>query len=83
MSQSTSLDIIVGPISQLIQRGIPFRFGIVPMLGEEGDICKLLAMLELTKATQMARLFLYTTKVFGRGRTKELLQNVSSLVAVV
>ncbi|KAK4688056.1 UDP-glucose:glycoprotein glucosyltransferase, partial [Tremellales sp. Uapishka_1] len=63
-----SIDVISGTISSLIQRGVPFHFGIVPMFspGQE-DI-----------SSQMAKIFHYSVKTFGRGKTKEFLMEISA-----
>ena len=40
-AQSASLDVIAGTVSMMIQRGIPIRFGVVPMLDEdESGFCE-------------------------------------------
>ncbi|EIW69539.1 hypothetical protein TREMEDRAFT_44060 [Tremella mesenterica DSM 1558] len=61
-----SLDIIAASISGMIQRGVPVRFGIVPMVSpEQEDI-----------SMQMARVFLYAVKTFGRGVTRDMLNEI-------
>nr|XP_019013386.1 UDP-glucose:glycoprotein glucosyltransferase [Kwoniella pini CBS 10737]OCF52167.1 UDP-glucose:glycoprotein glucosyltransferase [Kwoniella pini CBS 10737] len=56
LSQVSSLDIIANAISPMIQRGLPIRFGIVPMFNLD----------------QMAKIFHYVVQTFGRGATKDL-----------
>ncbi|ORY32220.1 UDP-glucose:Glyco protein glucosyltransferase-domain-containing protein [Naematelia encephala] len=68
LSLGPSLDAIATSISTMIQRGLPFRFGVVPMYNRTEDSLSL----------QMAKLFLYSVKTFGRGATKNMLQQIVS-----
>lgn len=58
MASISSLENIAGSISTMVQRGLPFRFGIVPMYtpGKE-DI-----------SLQMARLVAFVVKTYGRAQ---------------
>jgi UDP-glucose:glycoprotein glucosyltransferase len=38
LSQRVNLHVMAHTIGTLIQRGIPFRFGVVPLVGDEEDI---------------------------------------------
>jgi len=42
LSRLDSLRFISGPVAQIISRGLPFRFGVVPML--ETERCELISM---------------------------------------
>ncbi|WWC85342.1 uncharacterized protein L201_000205 [Kwoniella dendrophila CBS 6074] len=68
LAQVSSLDIIANAVTPMIQRGLPIRFGIVPMFepGKE-DI-----------SAQMAKVFHYVVKTFGRGSTSELFADLIS-----
>ena len=38
LSKIPSINFIVGPVSNIIERGLPFRFGVVPIVEtEEGE----------------------------------------------
>ncbi|WRT66985.1 uncharacterized protein IL334_003951 [Kwoniella shivajii] len=69
LAQVSSLDIIANSISPMIQRGLPIRFGVVPMfqLGQD-DI-----------SSQMAKIFHYVVKTFGRGSTREFFTTLISM----
>lgn len=45
LSQVSSINFIVGPVSNIIERGLPFRFGVAPIIeteeGKTGFICSL------------------------------------------
>ncbi|EAU89163.2 hypothetical protein CC1G_08570 [Coprinopsis cinerea okayama7 len=62
LSQVTSLNFIAGPVSNIIERGMPFRFAVAPII-------------ETEDGKKMARLFYYATKTFGKKKTVELLRN--------
>lgn len=67
-SQPGTLHYIASTISNIIQRGNPIRFGVVPMVGqgerkEEGE--------------RMARLIWYLVDRYGRAKTMGFLKNVS------
>lgn len=54
LSSAPSLDVIASSITTMIQRGLPLRFGIVPMITEEDDdLCEFPAREddELTSST--------------------------------
>jgi UDP-glucose:glycoprotein glucosyltransferase len=41
LSLSTSLEVVTQQVAQMVQRGIPLRFGVVPMFDSEvNDICE-------------------------------------------
>ena len=41
LSLSTSLDVVTQQVAHMIQRGIPIRFGVIPMFDAEiNDICE-------------------------------------------
>ncbi|WVW83270.1 hypothetical protein I302_105289 [Kwoniella bestiolae CBS 10118] len=68
LAQVSSLDIIANSISPMIQRGLPIRFGVVPMFDtEKEDI-----------SAQMAKIFHYVVKTFGRGSTRDFLADLVS-----
>ncbi|KJE01643.1 UDP-glucose:glycoprotein glucosyltransferase [Cryptococcus gattii NT-10] len=64
LSRISSLELIVHSISNMIQRGLPIRFGIVPVFepGQQDDI-----------SLQMAKVFWYSVKTFGRRSTRDFL----------
>ncbi|WVF72342.1 hypothetical protein IAT40_007156 [Kwoniella sp. CBS 6097] len=69
LAQVPSLEIISSAISPMIQRGLPIRFGIVPMFEPgKNDI-----------SAQMAKVFHYLVKTFGRGVTRDFF---SALISV-
>ncbi|KAK6902778.1 hypothetical protein I203_108037 [Kwoniella mangroviensis CBS 8507] len=63
LAQVSSLDIIANSISPMIQRGLPIRFGVVPMFESGKDDI----------SAQMAKIFHYVVKTFGRGSTRDFL----------
>ncbi|KAK8869940.1 hypothetical protein IAR55_000508 [Kwoniella newhampshirensis] len=65
-----SLDIIASSISPMIQRGLPIRFGIVPMFD--------LAVNDIS--SQMAKIFHYSVQTFGRGATRDFF---AALVGII
>ncbi|WVQ98589.1 hypothetical protein IAU59_005718 [Kwoniella sp. CBS 9459] len=69
LAQVPSLEIISSAVSPMIQRGLPIRFGIVPMF-EPG---------QNNISAQMAKVFHYVVKTFGRGATRDFF---SALVSV-
>ncbi|KAF8644943.1 hypothetical protein AX16_008171 [Volvariella volvacea WC 439] len=64
LSQTSSLQILAGPVAQIIERNYPFRFGVVA-LGETED------------AQKMARVYWHLMKRYGRKRTVEFVKNIS------
>ncbi|RXW17921.1 hypothetical protein EST38_g7933 [Candolleomyces aberdarensis] len=64
LSQTASLNFITGPMSNILERRLPFRFGVVPIAETENGI-------------KMARLFYHLINVFGRKKTLEFLTKVS------
>lgn len=72
-SQPGSLYYIANTISNIIQRGNPIRFGVVPMVGhgerrEEGE--------------RMARLIWYLVDRYGRAKTMGFLKSVSFILCL-
>jgi hypothetical protein len=64
LSQTSSFTFMAGPMANMIERGIPLRFGLVPIVeGSEGK--------------KMARLFYHLMKDHGRKKTLAFVQNVS------
>ena len=59
----SSLNVIAGPVANIIDRGFPFRFGLVPQT-------------ETLEGAQMARLFYYLVHNHGRKKTMEYLKKV-------
>ena len=46
LSQTSALKFITGSVSNIINRGFPFRFGVVPVTeNEDGEHCSLLDVL--------------------------------------
>lgn len=67
-SQPGSLYYIASTISNIIQRGNPIRFGVVPMV-TEGE--------RREEGERMARLIWYLVDRYGRAKTMGFLKNVS------
>ncbi|KAF4586958.1 hypothetical protein EYR40_010976 [Pleurotus pulmonarius] len=63
LSQPTALSFITGPVSNIIERNFPFRFGIVPILETENG-----------QRMKMAKVFKYLVKTVGRKATMEFLR---------
>ena len=43
LSLSTSLEVVTQQVAHMIQRGIPIRFGVIPLFDPEtNDICELM-----------------------------------------
>ncbi|KAH8113837.1 UDP-glucose:glycoprotein glucosyltransferase-domain-containing protein [Phellopilus nigrolimitatus] len=66
LSQTASLNFIAGPVSNIISRGFPIRFGVVP--GVETD-----------DARKMARLFYHLLDTYGRAKTMAFLAQVGQI----
>ncbi|KAJ8081870.1 killer toxin resistant protein [Marasmius tenuissimus] len=66
LSKTSSINFLAGAVSNIIQRGFPFRWGIVPLAGSDDGI-------------KMARLFYYLVENHGRKSTMQLLGKVSQL----
>ncbi|KAI0948225.1 hypothetical protein AcW1_009797 [Taiwanofungus camphoratus] len=64
LSQSSSLHFISVTVSNIITRGFPFRWGVVPIA-------------ETEDGTRMARLFYFLIEHFGRAKAMEFLRYVS------
>ncbi|KAF8587209.1 glycosyltransferase family 24 protein [Ramaria rubella] len=61
LSQRSSLVWITGPISNIVQRGFPFRFGVVPLI-------------ETDEGRKAAQLFFYLIETYGRSETMNFLK---------
>ncbi|WVR05054.1 hypothetical protein IAU60_002066 [Kwoniella sp. DSM 27419] len=68
LAQVSSLEIVASSISPMIQRGLPIRFGIVPMFQPGSDDI----------SAKMARVFHYLVKTFGRGATRDFFSALAS-----
>ncbi|KAI0090064.1 glycosyltransferase family 24 protein [Irpex rosettiformis] len=66
LSQMSSVNFIAGAVNMIIQRGFPFRFGVVPLV-------------ETEQGTQMARLFYWLIEHVGRTKTMSLFSKVAQL----
>lgn len=66
LSQPGSLYYIASTVSNIIQRGNPIRFGIVPMAGQG-------------ESEKMARLIWYLVDRYGRAKAMGFLKNVGLL----
>ncbi|CAL1698787.1 unnamed protein product [Somion occarium] len=66
LSQSSSLNFIAGAVSNIINRNLPFRFGVVPLV-------------ETDDGTRMARLFYWLIEHVGRAKTMEFIQRIAQL----
>ncbi|KAJ8514563.1 hypothetical protein ONZ45_g7920 [Pleurotus djamor] len=63
LSDSTSLEVITGPVSNIIERDFPFRFGIVPIIETENGF-------------KMAKLVRYLVQAVGRKGTMSFLRTI-------
>ncbi|EJC97612.1 uncharacterized protein FOMMEDRAFT_171561 [Fomitiporia mediterranea MF3/22] len=66
LSQMSSLNFIAGPVSNIISRNFPIRFGVVPSA-------------ETEEGKKMARLFYYLINSFGRAKTMGFLSRVGQI----
>ncbi|EPQ50934.1 hypothetical protein GLOTRDRAFT_82068 [Gloeophyllum trabeum ATCC 11539] len=66
LSQSSSLNFLVGTVSNIIQRNFPFRFGVVPVV-------------ETEEGLKMARLFYWLVKTYGRAKTMGFMRKISQV----
>ncbi|KAF9269441.1 hypothetical protein L218DRAFT_953049 [Marasmius fiardii PR-910] len=66
LSKTSSVDFLVGPVTNIIQRNFPFRWGIVPFTASEDGM-------------KMARLFYYLVQNHGRKNTMEVFKKISQL----
>ncbi|KAG7094908.1 hypothetical protein E1B28_005714 [Marasmius oreades] len=66
LSKTSSVNFLVGAVSNIIQKGFSFRWGIVPFTASEPGM-------------KMARLFYYLVQNHGRKNTMEMLRKVSQL----
>lgn len=86
LSLTTSLETITQQVSHMIQRGVPVRFGVVPMYDASiNDICESNNRRYGTddSAHQMARLYYYCVNTFGRSKTQQLLAEVRALLQYI
>lgn len=70
LSQASSIDFIGGTVNSLIRRGLPFRWGVAPLV-------------ETEDGARMARLFYYLLEVVGADDTLGFLLSVSANIPVV
>ncbi|WVQ71501.1 hypothetical protein IAR50_001039 [Cryptococcus sp. DSM 104548] len=63
IAQISSLEIIAGSLAPMIQRGIPIRFGVVPIFEPGTDDLSL----------KMAKVFRYVVETFGKESTRDFL----------
>ncbi|KAJ7342428.1 glycosyltransferase family 24 protein [Mycena albidolilacea] len=63
LSRPAALHTLTGAVANIVARGLPFRFGVVP-LGETEE------------GTKMAKLFYHSVRNYGRKRTMEFLKAV-------
>ncbi|KAI5117547.1 hypothetical protein M0805_004373 [Coniferiporia weirii] len=66
LSQMGSLNFIAAPISNIINRGFPIRFGVVPSV-------------ETEDGRKMARLFYHLIDTYGRAKTMKFLARVAQI----
>ncbi|GLB42376.1 putative UDP-glucose:Glycoprotein Glucosyltransferase [Lyophyllum shimeji] len=64
LSRATSLSFITGPMANIINRGFPLRFGVVPSA-------------ETEDGARMARLFYHLVHNYGRKKTLRFLQEIA------
>lgn len=79
LSQTVSLNFIAGPVSNILSRDIPLRFGLVPAAETEDGLSLLLILyfsLNVSIGKKMANLFYYLIKSYGRKKTLEFVKNV-------
>ncbi|KDR79892.1 hypothetical protein GALMADRAFT_242006 [Galerina marginata CBS 339.88] len=66
LSQTTSLNFIAGPMTNIISRDFPLRFGLVPTA-------------ETEDGKKMARLFYHLIKNFGRKKSLDFMKSISQV----
>ncbi|KZT37012.1 glycosyltransferase family 24 protein [Sistotremastrum suecicum HHB10207 ss-3] len=66
LSKKDNLEFIGGPISNIIARGFPYRFGVVPSVETEAGV-------------KAARFFYYLIDTYGRQRTMEVIKKLVTL----
>ncbi|THV04765.1 glycosyltransferase family 24 protein [Dendrothele bispora CBS 962.96] len=66
LSKTTSLNFVAGPVSNIVERGFPFRFGVAPLV-------------ETEDGKKMARLFYYLVRNHGRKKTMGFLKKIAQL----
>ncbi|GAA5969938.1 hypothetical protein JCM3765_000374 [Sporobolomyces pararoseus] len=66
LSQPSSLVLVAQNLKQFITRGIPVRFGLVPLVAPDGDAIE----------TEMAQIMFYLVETIGRGPTIGFLQDL-------
>lgn len=82
-----SIRLIAGTVYNIIKNGIPFRFGVVPIVETEDGkktqsnaMCMCIDFSSLCTGLKMARLLQYTIEKFGRGKAMNLLRKVGHLI---
>jgi UDP-glucose:glycoprotein glucosyltransferase len=73
LSQPSSLVLVAQNLKQFITRGIPVRFGLVPLVASD----------EAAIETEMARVVLYLVETVGRGPTIRFLQDVRAFLTSI
>ncbi|KAJ7813688.1 glycosyltransferase family 24 protein [Mycena olivaceomarginata] len=63
LSHPAALHTLTGAVANIVARGLPFRFGVVPLA-------------ETEEGTKMAKLFYHSVRNYGRKRTMEFLKAV-------
>uniref|UniRef100_A0A8H8CJL8 Glycosyltransferase family 24 protein n=1 Tax=Psilocybe cubensis TaxID=181762 RepID=A0A8H8CJL8_PSICU len=66
LSQTTSLNFLAGGVTNIINRDIPLRFGLVPLV-------------ETEDGKKMARLFYHLVKNYGRRKTLQFIHSISQI----
>ncbi|PPQ88795.1 hypothetical protein CVT25_010481 [Psilocybe cyanescens] len=66
LSQTTSLNFLAGGVTNIINRDIPLRFGLVPIV-------------ETEDGKKMARLFYHLVKNYGRKKTLQFINSISQI----
>lgn len=88
LAQPESLARVVNELQMMIKRLVPVRFGIVSLLKEENNVCKLIGDMILKRirllipslATMMAQSLHYIIEEYGKGNGMKFLARVSKIV---
>lgn len=82
LSRPASLNMITSAIAGIVSRGLPFRFGIVPLPESEDGASNLPSnssgSLIPNTGAKMAKLFYHSVRNYGRKRTMGFLQKVGT-----
>ncbi|KAL9710152.1 killer toxin resistant protein [Leucoagaricus gongylophorus] len=63
LSRSSNVHFIATAVANIVNRGLPFRFGVVPIINDEDSL-------------KMAKLFYYMIHTYGRKKTLSFLSNI-------